>query len=154
MDMGTPLFSIPEDPLSDGLSHTYNNLEKPVYNPDEIYKSWFNVNVKWPMSYLDCESIDDTSITSENDTDSNANFAFLTSSTEFLRDLGEFGNVHIQDDMIAHIESLVALFVTLQGCRDYKSIVAAILLYARTHFNKSITITLMRYVREIGRAHV
>jgi hypothetical protein len=69
--------------------------------------------------------------------------------SSFIRELGKFGSVPIQDELIAEVEGLVALMINIQGCSDYVSVVAAIFLYARNFFGSSISSQIASYAHEL-----
>lgn len=67
----------------------------------------------------------------------------------FMEDIAKYANIGITDELIAEIEGLAALVVTLQGCVDYVSMSSAIFLYVRKFFSKSVTGQVMEYIREV-----
>mgnify|MGYP003572646235 FL=1 len=71
--------------------------------------------------------------------------SFLSQS---MKDMSNFGNLPIGDDLIVEIEGLGALLLTIQGCTDFVSISAAIILYVRKYFDSSLTSQIMQYLND------
>lgn len=69
--------------------------------------------------------------------------------SKLLDDISQFANVVVSDALIAEVEGLVALAVTLQGCANHASMATAILLYVRKFMDKSLTATVTQYIRDI-----
>jgi hypothetical protein len=74
---------------------------------------------------------------------------YLDMASNFVRDLGVFGNIPVNDKLIKEIEGILILTLTVQGCQDYVSICSAILLYARTFFSTSITNQVRLYLYDM-----
>jgi len=73
----------------------------------------------------------------------------IESASELIRELGHCAHVHTPDELIAEVEGLLALLITVQGCVDYVAVSAAIFLYVRRFFDKSISKQVVRYITEI-----
>jgi hypothetical protein len=116
---------------SDSLSaHSALNVTKSnPYNNGTIYPCTQQSAEHTPQSGLDLRLIDTIS--------------------SFIRELGKFGSVPIQDELIAEVEGLVALMINIQGCSDYVSVVAAIFLYARNFFGSSVSSQIAAYAHEL-----
>lgn len=69
--------------------------------------------------------------------------------SSWIEDIAKFANIGITDELVAEIEGLCALIVTIQGCVDYISMSSAIFLYVRKFFSKSVTSQVMSYLREL-----
>lgn len=66
-----------------------------------------------------------------------------------VNDLTKFANVEYADELVEHLEGVVALIFTLQGCRDYFSMSTALFLYVRKFLDKSASSHIMDYVSEL-----
>jgi hypothetical protein len=66
-----------------------------------------------------------------------------------ISDLAKFANVDFTDDLINQLEGIIALVFNLQGCVDYVAMSAAIFLYIRKFFDKSVVGSVMQYIREL-----
>jgi len=71
---------------------------------------------------------------------------YITLISDSLQDLSKFGNLPIGDNLVAEVEGLGALLLTLQGCTDFVSTSAAIILYIRKYFNTSLSSQLIHYI--------
>jgi hypothetical protein len=74
---------------------------------------------------------------------------YLDMTSNFIKDLGAFGKIPVSDKLIKEVEGLLILTLTVQGCQDYVSICAAILLYARNFFDSSIVSQIRNYLHEL-----
>lgn len=66
-----------------------------------------------------------------------------------LEDIAKYANIGVTDELVAEIEGIFALVVTIQGCVDYISMSSAIFLYVRKFMSKSITSQVMAYIRDL-----
>jgi hypothetical protein len=73
----------------------------------------------------------------------------LQSISKILDDLGKHCNLVISDSVLAEVEGLIALFITVQGCDNFASISSAVFLYLRKFFNKSVTRQVMEYFSDL-----
>jgi hypothetical protein len=74
---------------------------------------------------------------------------FVSKLSTLLSDISKYAGFSITDDIIAEIEGLAALVITIQGCTDYISMSSAIFLYVRKFFDSSLTGHVMSYIREL-----
>lgn len=75
-----------------------------------------------------------------------ADFASIQKS---FQDIFKYANIDYTDELMIQLEGIVALFFTLQGCKDYVAMSSAIFLYIRKFFDKSITTHVMDYINEL-----
>lgn len=68
--------------------------------------------------------------------------------SQSIKDIGQFGNINITDELISEIEGLTCLLLTVSGCKDLTSTTAAILLYVRKFFPTSMSAQLVSYISE------
>lgn len=66
-----------------------------------------------------------------------------------FQDVAKFAGIDIADEVVSHVEGIIALLFTLQGCRDYLSMSSAIYLYIKNLFDRSIISVVMEYVAEL-----
>lgn len=64
-------------------------------------------------------------------------FERIKSMMDGLRELTKFAGKSIDEKMMREIEGIVALFVTISGCQNSSSIIAAIVLYLRGFSDRS-----------------
>lgn len=72
----------------------------------------------------------------------------ITQISDLFKNLAERGNLPIDDKLLVEIEGLVALLITLQGCENFTSTTAAIILYVRKYVDSSITSQIIAYISE------
>lgn len=77
------------------------------------------------------------------------NLGVLGKVSDCLESLGKYSGIVVTDDIIAEIEGLVALFVTICGCKDYVSIASAVFLYLRRFSSTSVTRQVMDYLHDM-----
>uniref|UniRef100_A0AB39A3B8 RNA-dependent RNA polymerase n=1 Tax=Perinereis wilsoni marma-like virus 7 TaxID=3237982 RepID=A0AB39A3B8_9VIRU len=66
--------------------------------------------------------------------------------SDFVLELGSYARVSTSDQLIAEVEGMVALLLTVQGCTDYTSTTSALFLYVRKFFDRSVSSQIMEYV--------
>jgi hypothetical protein len=66
-----------------------------------------------------------------------------------IYDLMSYAGIDCKEELMIHLEGVVALLFTVQGCQDYVSMSAAIFLYIRKFFDKSVTGHIMEYISEL-----
>ena len=98
----------------------------------------------------DCTSAPVINLTPQSHPEQKENnyFDFLKVISDSLNDMSTYSSVPISDDLIAEVEGLGALLLTLQGCSDYMSTSAAIILYIRRYFKTSLSSQLIKYISE------
>lgn len=66
-----------------------------------------------------------------------------------LDSLANLASIDISSNVIDHVENIVALGLTLQGCRDYTSMSAAVIMYLKRHVEGSLLKEIMGYIRHM-----
>lgn len=68
--------------------------------------------------------------------------------TPSLNRLASLGGIDLTEEIIREVEGLTALLVVLSGARDYVTMSAGLFLYIREKFPKSISSSVITYIRE------
>lgn len=71
------------------------------------------------------------------------------SVTTLLQDLAGYAKVDVTDELIEHVEGIVALAITLSGCTDELSMISAIFLYLRKFLDKSVASYVKDYISDL-----
>ena len=66
-----------------------------------------------------------------------------------VNDLARFANIDYADELVEHLEGVVALIFTVQGCTDYMSMSTAVFLYVRKFLDKSASSHIMDYMSDL-----
>lgn len=73
----------------------------------------------------------------------------ISSLSRTIKELSDFSNVQVSEDILRKTEGIFALLINLKDCKDYSHFTSAIFLYIRDFYDESITRNVMVYINQL-----